>query len=316
MAKLALILISVSMLISSAVSDEGGLSIAEYRQQLRELTARVDSLGDHPQEAGQTIAVIPDNVEVTTRPGPVTVSYRDLKDDLAEFFRADTPRRTAILGQIKDYLRALGEEADAYERGTNPEAARSQLAEILARREFHHGRGPSAGQIVLDKILAWLSRVFSGLSFSGKSALDLFQILVYLLIAAALALVAIWTFRRLRRPSEEPTPREIIPFTPSARSWRLWLAEARSLAQRQDWRSAIHLAYWAGISFLEENGAWRPDRARTPREYLRLVGARTASHAPLASLTRKFEVVWYGHQDAAESDFQETLGQLERLGCR
>jgi hypothetical protein len=33
-------------------------------------------------------------------------------------------------------------------------------------------------------------------------------------------------------------------------------------------------------------------------------------------LTRKFELVWYGHREAAESDFQETLGQLEKLGCR
>ena len=316
MANLALILIAVSMLTSPAVAGESGLSVTEYRHQLAELTARVDSLGDHPQDAGQTIAVIPDNVEVKTPSGPVKVSYRDLKDDLAEFLRADPSKRTALLGQIKDYLRALGEEADAYERAANPEAARRQLAVILARREFHHGRGPTAGQIVLGKILAWLSRVLGRLPFFGKSALDLFQILVYLLIGAALILLAIWTFRRFRRPSEEPTLREIIPFAPSARGWRVWLAEARSLADRQDWRSAIHLAYWSGISFLEESGAWRPDRARTPREYLRLVGARTASHAPLASLTRKFEVVWYGHQDARESDFQETLGQLERLGCR
>jgi len=27
-------------------------------------------------------------------------------------------------------------------------------------------------------------------------------------------------------------------------------------------------------------------------------------------------VIWYGDRDAGESDFQETLGQLERLGCR
>ena len=98
------------------------------------------------------------------------------------------------------------------------------------------------------------------------------RLLIYLVVGAAVTLLLIWTIRRLRRPQEELPQREIIPFAPSARGWRTWLAEARALAQEQDWRNAIHLAYWAGISYLEEHGAWKPNRARTPREYLRLIG--------------------------------------------
>ena len=118
------------------------------------------------------------------------------------------------------------------------------------------------------------------------------------------------------RPEDAPAEREIIPFAPSARSWRSWLAEAREAADRQNWRNAIHLAYWAGISFLESGGAWKPNRARTPREYLRLLSSRNPKHPALSALTRKFELVWYGDRAAVETDFQETLGQLERLGCR
>jgi hypothetical protein len=88
------------------------------------------------------------------------------------------------------------------------------------------------------------------------------------------------------------------------------------MAQQQDWRNAIHLAYWAGISFLESGGAWKPNRARTPREYLRLMGSRKPEYPSLAALTRKFELVWYGDRAASSLDFQETLGQLEKLGCR
>ncbi|HKF23930.1 MAG TPA: DUF4129 domain-containing protein, partial [Candidatus Angelobacter sp.] len=110
--------------------------------------------------------------------------------------------------------------------------------------------------------------------------------------------------------------REIVPFSPSARSWRAWLEEARRMAQQEDWRNAIHLAYWAGISFLESGGAWKPNRARTPREYLRLMGTRKPEYPSLAALTRKFEVVWYGARAASGVDFKETLGQLEKLGCR
>ncbi len=317
MAQRTMVLCAVSLLLSlPALADGNGLTLAEYRQHLRELTAKVDSLADYPEQAGRTATDLPDVVPVNTGHGRVAVNYRDLKNDLAAFSRADAHKRPAMLAQMQDYLRALGAEAEAYEQGIDADVARRRLADILSRREFHHTQGPSARDILLAKILAWLSRLLSRLSLSGASRFDVFQILVYLLIVAALVLLVVWTLRRLRRPREEPAPREIIPFAPSARSWRVWLAEARSLAQLQDWRNAIHLAYWAGISFLEESGAWRPDRARTPREYLRLVSSRTAHHPPLAALTRKFEVVWYGHRDAAESDFRETLGQLEKLGCR
>jgi hypothetical protein len=46
------------------------------------------------------------------------------------------------------------------------------------------------------------------------------------------------------------------------------------------------------------------------------VGTRASQYPVLAALTRKLEVVWYGYGDAAEEDFQETLVQLEKLGCR
>src|ERR1035438_7184698 len=49
----------------------------------------------------------------------------------------------------------------------------------------------------------------------------------------------------------------------SAKEWTIWLSEARTAAARGEWRDAIHLAYWAGISFLERQGMWKPDRART-----------------------------------------------------
>jgi Domain of unknown function (DUF4129) len=312
----AILLAAMFLLSLSAMARGAELSFDQYRQQLQELTAKVDSLRDHPEQAAATDAAIPDKVTVSDGKGQITVGYRDLKNDLAVFSKADAQKRSELLQQIQNYLQALRAEADAFEHGGDTEAARRRLAGILARSEFRKVGGPSAGEILLAKIFRWIARVLSRLSIAGRSRFDVFQILVYLLIGVALILLVIWTARRLREPREKPAVREIIPFAPSARSWRLWLAEARALAQRQDWRGAIHFAYWAGISFLEEHGAWTPNRARTPREYLQLVGLRSSRYPALAALTRKFEVVWYGHRDAAESDFQETLGQLEKLGCR
>src|SRR5262249_37979812 len=190
-----------------------------------------------------------------------------------------------------------------------------KLNEILARREFRKVKGPDVKDALLARIFRWLSRILRSFVRAGAN-FDLVRLFIYLLVAAAAILLLTWTVRRLGRAQEDLPQREIIPFSPSARSWRAWLADARARAQEQDWRNAIHLAYWAGISYLEEHGAWKPNRARTPREYLRLIGNRAAPYPALAALTRKLELVWYGFGSAAASDFDEILGQLEKLGCR
>jgi hypothetical protein len=102
----------------------------------------------------------------------------------------------------------------------------------------------------------------------------------------------------------------------SAKEWAIWLAEARAAAAKREWREAIHLAYWAGISFLERQGTWKPDRARTPREYLRLLASGSEHRETLSTLTRIFELAWYAKKDADERTFSLTLQALEKLGCR
>ena len=293
------------------------ISVAEYRQQLRDMAQKVDALKADPGQAGKLVSEIPDTVSVTTSSGEVNVNYKPLKADLTTFSHAEEEKRAPALNHIQNYVQALTNEADAYDSaGTNLSAAHDKLTAILARKEFNKVRGPNAKDAVLARIFRWIARHLGGLKIGGNSTFDLFRGLIYLLVAIAATFLLIWTIRRLRRPQEELPQREIIPFSPSARSWRAWLAEARDLAQQQDWRNAIHLAYWAGISYLEEHGAWKPNRARTPREYLRLIGSRAAQYPVLAALTRKLEHVWYGYGEAAQSDFHETLSQLEKLGCR
>jgi hypothetical protein len=292
------------------------ISLSEYREQLRDLSTRVDALDAHPEDIAKTSASLPDEVVVKTGSAEVTVNYRDLKNDLAGLSRASAEKRPAALRQIRDYLKALNSEAEGYDQASDVKAANKKLSAILARREFQKVGGPSFRDLLLAKVFTWLSRILSKLAAAGGTTLDWFSILIYGVITGAVSVLAVWTFRRLRRRGDEFEGREIMPFAPSARGWRAWLGEARLMAQQQDWRNAIHLAYWAGISFLESGGAWKPNRARTPREYLRLMGTRKPEYPSLAALTSKFELVWYGNRAASALDFQETLGQLEKLGCR
>ena len=306
-----------NLLLTGAITaaQSSPISLDEYRRQLAGIVERVDSLRDHPENAATVESSIPEQIEVRTSSGAITVDNSDLKAGLTEFAKADAKKRAWMLPQIQEYLDALRRGAASFDR-PQPAGARDQLAAILAQREFRNRRGPSAKDVLLAKLFGWLIRMLNRLSVAGNAGFSWFQLVIYGIIVGALAVILIWTLRRLRGRRGEDSPREIVPFAPSARSWHAWLAEARSRAQQQDWRNAVHLAYWAGISFLEEHGSWKPNRARTPREYLRLVGARTPRYPALAALTRQLERVWYGYSDAGESDFNEALAQLEKLGCR
>jgi Domain of unknown function (DUF4129) len=311
------VLLLLMLLCGAPQARAESVSVSEYRQQLQNIADKVDSLQSHPEAARELVTSIPDQISVASSSGETTVNYKTLKDNLAAFAGADEKKRPTLLREIQTYTQAMNAAAQDYE-GSSADltAQRSKLGEILSRKEFKKVQGPSAKDAFLARIYRWLSRMLSKLIIRGSSSFDLMRLLIYLFVGAAVTLLLVWTIRRLRQPQEQLLPREIVPFAPSSRGWRTWLAEARALAQQQDWRNAIHLAYWAGISYLEEHGAWKPNRARTPREYLRLIGTRAAQYPVLAALTRKLETVWYGYGNASEADYQEALGQLEKLGCR
>jgi hypothetical protein len=135
------------------------------------------------------------------------------------------------------------------------------------------------------------------------------------LIGGTVFLLAVMLFRALQREEKREELKLEGPPLPG-RTWREWFREAEAAAKTGDFRKAIRAAYWAGVSRLEELGAWTPDRARTPREYLRLLQAQDERRRPLGELTRRFELTWYGYVEATPVEYRETLGQLEVLGCR
>ena len=80
------------------------------------------------------------------------------------------------------------------------------------------------------------------------------------------------------------------------------------------WREAIHSVYWASISRLESGRLWPADRARTPREYLGLLGGADPRKPTLTALTRSFERTWYGGREAAAADFNAAMHLAAELG--
>src|SRR5712671_5768618 len=75
------------------------ISVPEYRRQLHDIAEKVDALKDNPSESGE-----------------VSVNYKNLKDDLAAFSRADETKREALLPAIQKYVQSLNAAAETYEK--------------------------------------------------------------------------------------------------------------------------------------------------------------------------------------------------------
>jgi len=194
---------------------------------------------------------------------------------------------------------------------------RKSLDAILAQREYQGVTKVS----VRDRIVEWfdnlLDRILTSLAGMGARAPWAARLLEFLLLGG-ICIVLVWFFIRIERsarvrliPDVEPGPG-----SPSAREWQMWLKDAQAAAANGLWREAIHSVYWASIARLESGRLWPADRARTPREYLGLLGGNDPRQPTLTALTRSFERTWYGGREAAAGDFNAALQLAAELGVQ
>lgn len=285
------------------------VSVADYVAWLDRLAAALDQGDSAP---GELTRDVPAGWRVQGNDRTFDISNTWLLNDLRELQSRPAPfARTRLVA----LLRMTGAEASAYGvPPTAPLGSRSALDAILDRREFRNIHGPTWIDQLRQRVLRWVLNVMD-LVFGSSAVPTVSTVLVYVLIALAVVALAAWTYRSLTNSAALDT---IVPDRQpvSAKEWSIWLAEAQQAGGRGHWRDAIHLAYWCAVSFLESQGAWRPDRARTPREYLRLLPSASEHRPALTALTHSFELVWYGTDQADARSFADALAHLERLGCR
>jgi hypothetical protein len=193
--------------------------------------------------------------------------------------------------------------------------ARTTADHILARREFRRVKQPGFEASLQDRFVKALLNFLDKL-FGSRLQLRLVGTIIYwAVILAAVALLLLFIMRILQSSLLGTLSLEPGLLSVSSIPWQEWRRLAEEAAAQGLFRDAVHFGYWAAIAALEQRGAWKPDRARTPREYLRL--ARAAAFYPqLNELTRTFERVWYAQQPASEADFIACRSQLEALGCQ
>jgi hypothetical protein len=287
-------------------------SVAEYISKLNHLTELARGTSEDTQAAADGINELRGGWEVRAG-GQVYPVPTDVISDQFERLQkhSDDQLREGLLNQIN----TMKADAQAFAQAPlDTTATRSALNAILALSEFHQVHGPTWLDRLKYRIMDWLFRLLSRF-FDSSSVPVIGRSLVWALVAVALAVLAWFIYREMKRNARiEITMPDVLPV--STKRWSVWMAEAHAAAENGLWRDAVHLAYWAGISSLEERGAWRPDKARTPREYLRLISTVSEYQPALFTLTRQFEVTWYGNRAVGPEAFAESITYLESLGCR
>lgn len=302
---------AVILLAASPSAADTTLSAAQYVRELQGLRQALDSEASSTQ-AGELVATLPDEWVVDAQGRRFTVPTAAVAGALRDYAKKPaTDKLDAVRAEI-DLLLSDASAMVAVRADVSGERAR--LAAILARSEFHRVHGETwldrLKRQAQDLLLRLFGRLLTSSAFPVAS-----RIVVWSLVVLAVGLLGLWLVR-IYRDSNVYTNISGAPDAISDKPWRDWKAEALTAAEQERWRDAIHLYYWAAISFLEGQGLWRPDRGRTPREYLRLLPRGDTHSVPLAELTRNFETVWYGNETADEQKAQAARTLLETVGCR
>ena len=307
------LLLTLFCLSVAAVSAAFGrtYSIDDYASELDKLSNLAVQAGNDRNAAAAAIDELRGGWRIEAHDQTFDLNTSGL---LAHFEKLRQGPNEVARNQLLEQISGLKVDAQAFRQPTlDSGASRTTLNEILARSEFHQVHGPNWTDRLKYRIADWLFRLLSRF-FDASSVPVIGRSIVWTLVAIALLALAWMVYREMKRNARmETIMPEVLPV--SAKQWDVWMSEARAAAAKGLWRDAVHLAYWAGISFLEERGTWRADQARTPREYLRLIPAASEHRAALFTLTRQFEVTWYGNQPAGPETFVETLIHLEKLGC-
>ncbi len=312
------------------------VSIAEYRKHLVELDHLVancqkqsNSLACDPAQAGSD-----DRVKLTLRDTSQQreVRYgwlRDLLDRaggkrqnsaaIIGITEAAREKPTSIDEQLAQARQRLSEDwkqaGTEFAAGPGYDPQRNSLNAILARKEYQGVSESTPRERFIEWLENWADKLLAKLvQFGSRSPWIAFALRALLIVAICVGLV--WALIRIERRSRiRPAPEPItVSGTPSAREWQLWLADAHTMAAQDLWREAIHFLYWAAIARLESRHLWVADRARTPREYLRLLPAADPRGTNLTTLTRAFERTWYGGRETGSSDFEAALKLAAKLG--
>jgi uncharacterized protein DUF4129 len=297
-----------------AVSDAStaGISPLDLQSYQREL-ARIEAASKNAGELRELRRSLPDSWTVKDRDRIYQVPTKEISDALLEAER--DPKKTNV-AQLETRLHVMERHAaELALSSTAPNAAEAEakLKKILSRAEFQAAAGPSTWDLLLARISRWIlehiAKLFRFLNISEKTG----NAIAWGVILLAVALLFYVVYARLARASKGVSFRAEVQ--PTASEVRQWVRDALAAADRGDFREAVHCAYWASVAHLEDIRILPRDRARTPRESLRLLEQHPKEQSLLQAITRNFELIWYGYRPVSAVEWAGAKEQLEKIGC-
>ena len=229
------------------------------------------------------------------------------------------PANSATWLEVRE---ALGRRLDrmrdeiALDRGGDGGArvrARTSAQAILSRSEYQQGAVSRWREDLRDRIADWLTSLLTRLGINGEAGARTVTVLAWVIGLSALTGLGVWLTRTMTQ-----RPRHLLDLgsgnAPKPRAHDL-ATQALAHARAGNLREAVRIAYHAALVRLEEQGVWRTDAARTPREYMRILAADDVRRVPLLDMTRRFEQICYGNRAAGEDDAASVTSHLEVLGC-
>jgi hypothetical protein len=292
------------------------LTLKEYIAELDRCATVLNASPVSPAAVEALRDSLPSNWTLTVEDRHYMIGTQWLSGHLVEIERnpgANTPALAQARQKLELYRLDAQALATSIDSQRDPAPSRNRLNSILSSREFRGQQGPTWFDVLERRILDWIDRQLDKI-FGPIRRRKLGNIVAWIAIGLVGVLLLFWTLRFLMRAGQS-AEMDLSGAAPIGNDWRRWLREARDAAGRGDFRAAIHAAYWTAIVRMEETKSLPEDRARTPRESLRMIHRDSSAYAPLAQLTRRFELVWYGYRDATAADWDDAAQQLEILGC-
>jgi hypothetical protein len=323
-----------------AVPAFAAASAEEYAERLRQAEKVTDNLIEAEPSPVEIVATMTSIKELLPQREDVELSGQVIRTDntwlhdainlVIKNANGDEEQVRSMLVEIADRLFQLEQRVSTSLK--TAEAASqdrsAQLERILARSEYlpEEKKESSIRQWVNNlsrRIWSLLARLFGNRSSSpgslGQGTVSLFRIIITLILLAAASFGLVKLMRRLQgrqKKDKDDEVREVLgeELGDDVTAAEL-LTKANELARQGDFRSAIRRAYIALLCDLEQRGKVRLHRAKTNRDYLDEVKPEPSLYPTFSVMTGAFEHVWYGHEQATESEFsdfitlyQETVG--------
>lgn len=175
-------------------------------------------------------------------------------------------------------------------QAADPDEVRRTVEDVLSQADYTVTGGPSLLDRVLNEVLEQLGRFLLQFDRDGGDGSLLAALALVLVVVALVVALVIFLLRLRRSRTLEP-----VVEGPVGRPAVAWAEEAERHERAGELREALRCRYRETVARLAAGGLVEEVPGRTTGEYARQVAVTVpVAREPFATLTTRFEDVWYG----------------------